>query len=142
MISIAFTGYEGRARTLSGRIRKFQRLVLVRDYLYTLLSVTRWTLIWAFFATFTNYFGGMFLAMLINKKGVKGKKFWRTVFIITMAVPQFVSLLIMNQMFAYEGPVNQFLLNMGIIKEKINFWGVQSRARILIILINMWVGLT
>lgn len=142
MISIAFTGYEGASQNFVWTgFESFKRLVLVRDYLYTLLSVTRWTLIWAFFATFTNYFGGMFLAMLINKKGVKGKKFWRTVFIITMAVPQFVSLLIMNQMFAYEGPVNQFLLNMGIIKEKINFWGVQSRARILIILINMWVGI-
>jgi len=142
MISIAFTGYEGASQNFVWTgFQSFKNLVLVRDNLYTLLSVTRWTLIWAFFATFTNYFGGMFLAMLINKKGVKGKKFWRTVFIITMAVPQFVSLLIMNQMFAYDGPVNQFLLNLGLIKERINFWGVQTRARILIILINMWVGI-
>ena len=37
------------------------------------LSVLGWTLIWAFFATVTNYFGGIFLAVLINRKGIKGK---------------------------------------------------------------------
>ncbi|MDD4001052.1 MAG: sugar ABC transporter permease [Bacilli bacterium] len=142
MISIAFTGYQGASQSFRWTgFSSFQNLFLISDNLYTLLSVTRWTLIWAFFATFTNYFGGIFLALLINKKGLKGKKVWRTVFIITMAVPQFVSLLIMNQMFAYDGPVNQFLLNIGLINQNINFWGVQWRARVLIIIINMWVGI-
>ena len=34
-------------------------------------EILSWTLIWAFFATFTNYFLGMFVAMMINKKGIK-----------------------------------------------------------------------
>ncbi|MBQ1659560.1 MAG: sugar ABC transporter permease, partial [Clostridia bacterium] len=37
-----------------------------------------WTLIWAVFATFTNFIFGIILALLINKKGIKFKGFWRT----------------------------------------------------------------
>jgi arabinogalactan oligomer/maltooligosaccharide transport system permease protein len=142
MILIAFTGYQGSGQhfTWTG-LNVFKDLLLISDNLYTLLSVIEWTLIWAFFATFLNYFGGIFLASLINKKGIKGKKIWRTLFIITMATPQFVSLLIMNQMFASNGPVNQFLMNLGLIDLGINFWGDQTTARILIIVINMWIGI-
>ena len=32
-------------------------------------EILAWTLIWAFFATFSNYFLGMLVAILINKKG-------------------------------------------------------------------------
>ncbi len=142
MILIAFTGYQGSGQHFSWQgFEVFRELLLISDNLYTLLSVVEWTLIWAFFATFTNYFGGILLATLINKKGVKGKKIWRTIFIITMATPQFVSLLIMNQMFAFNGPVNQFLMNAGIISTGINFWGNQLSARVLIIIVNMWVGI-
>ncbi|TVP95652.1 MAG: sugar ABC transporter permease [Acholeplasmatales bacterium] len=142
MISIAFTSYTGASLEFRWQgFEIFRRLIMIEDNLYTLVAVVRWTLIWAVLATFTNYFGGIMLSLLINKKGVRGKKVWRTIFIITMATPQFVSLLIMNQMFAYEGPVNQFLLNVGLINENINFWGNQLRARTLIIIVNMWVGI-
>ena len=142
MILIAFTGYQGSGQYFKWTgLSVFKDLLLITDNLYTLLSVIEWTLIWAFFATFTNYFGGIFLATLINKKGIKGKKIWRTLFIITMATPQFVSLLIMNQMFAFNGPVNQFLINLNLIDIGINFWGEQTSARILIIVINMWIGI-
>ena len=50
------------------------------------LRVLAWTFIWAFFATFTNYFLGMIIALLINKKGIKFKGLWRTLFVIAIAV--------------------------------------------------------
>ena len=59
-------------------------------------KILAWTLMWALIATFTNYFLGMVVALLINKKGIKLKKLWRTVLIFTIAVPQFVSLLLIN----------------------------------------------
>ena len=114
---------------------------------YTFLHILLWTVIWAFFATFTNYFGGMLLAMLINKKGIRLKKFWRTVFVITIAVPQFVSLLIMSLMlFSADGVDTQ---NVGIITswiEKLpgdfffNFSNNALHTRIGVIIVNMWIG--
>ncbi len=46
----------------------------------TFWSVLAWTLVWAFFATFTNYIFGMIVSLLINRKGTRGKAFWRFCF--------------------------------------------------------------
>lgn len=104
-------------------------------------EILAWTLIWAFFATFTNYFLGMFVAIMINKKGIKIKKFWRTILVMTIAVPQFISLLYISNMFADNGIVNAALINLGIIKNPISFWGDGTLAKIMVIVINIWVGI-
>ena len=109
--------------------------------------VLGWTFIWAIFATFTCYFGGILLALLINKKGVKLKKFWRTVFILTIAIPQFISLLTMRNLLDVNGPLNKVLMDWGWISKEINFLGLGADytgstllPKIMIIIINIWVG--
>ena len=104
-------------------------------------EVLTWTLIWAFFATFTNYFLGMFVAMMINKKGIRLKKLWRTVLVLTIAIPQFISLLFVSQMFAKNGIANGVLKYLGVIKDDIDWWADATRARILVIVINIWIGI-
>ena len=79
----------------------------------TFWSVLVWTLVWAFFATFTNYIFGMILAIMINRKDTKAKGFWRFCFVLSCAVPMFVSLLIMRTMLQPEGAVNVLLRNLG-----------------------------
>ena len=107
----------------------------------TFMKVLGWTMIWAFFATFLTYFGGMGLAILINKKGVKFKKLWRTILVMTIAIPQFVSLLYVSKMFNNDGIVNGFLMDLNIIAEPIKFWDNKDIARVTIILINCWIGM-
>ena len=107
----------------------------------TFMSVLGWTLVWAFFATFIDYFLGLLVAILINKKGIKYKKLWRTILVITIAVPQFVSLLYIYKMFANDGIVNAYLLKWGIIKNAIQFWVDPMLARITIIVVNIWIGI-
>lgn len=108
---------------------------------HTFLVLTEWTLIWAVFATFLNYIMGMVVALMINKKGIKLKALWRTLFVITVAVPQFVTLLVMNQMLQLDdGAINIILQNMGF--EQINFLnGSALTARITVIVVNLWVGI-
>ena len=104
-------------------------------------EILGWTLIWAFFATFSNYFLGMLVAIMINKKGIKIKKFWRTVLVLTIAIPQFISLKYVASMFAKNGIVNGFLLRTGIISEAIKFWESKNLARVMVIVINIWIGI-
>ena len=85
------------------------------------LPVLGWTFVWAIFATFSCYFGGILLAVLINKKGLKGKKVFRTVFILTIAIPQFISLLIMRNLLMCSGPINSMLQSLGLTKTPIDF---------------------
>ncbi len=103
--------------------------------------VLAWTLVWAFFATFLNYILGMILAMVINRKDTKGKGFWRFCFVLSIAVPQFVSLMIMNTMLQPNGAVNVILQNLGLISEPLPFFQNATWARVTIILINLWVGI-
>lgn len=103
------------------------------------LSVLSWTLIWAFFATFTNFFLGLLVAMLINKKGIKGKAFFRSAFVTAIAVPQFVTLLLMQKILDRNGILN-VVLGTNVL------WLTDTRfhaliPKISIILVNIWIGL-
>ena len=104
-------------------------------------QILLWTVVWAFFATFTNYILGMIVALLINKKGIRFKKLWRTVLIMTIAVPQFISLLLMSQMLGDTGIINRLLQNWGIINEYIPFLSDKSLAKVTVIVVNIWVGI-
>lgn len=109
--------------------------------------VLGWTVVWAIIATFSCYFGGILLALLINKKEVKFKKLWRTIFILTIALPQFISLLSVSKILMNAGPVNKLLVSIGILKENNTFEflsgeGVNANtARITILIVNMWLGI-
>lgn len=110
------------------------------------LPVLGWTFIWAIFATLTCYLGGIVLALLINKKGLKGKKLFRTVFIMTIAVPQFISLLAVRNILGEYGPINTLLMNLNLVKQPIGFLGLNPKdsellAKVMVIIINMWVGI-
>ena len=103
--------------------------------------VLQWTLIWAFFTTFLNFFAGTVMAMIINRPSTRLKGLWRTVLSLTIAVPQFVSLLIIRTMFKSEGAVNSLLMEWGLIEKALPFFTDATWARVTIIAINMWVGI-
>lgn len=107
----------------------------------TFWSVLGWTLIWAIFATFLNFFFGMILAIVINRKETHCKAFWRTCFVISIAVPQFVSLLVVRTMLQQQGAVNNLLLELGWIDNPLPFWTNSTWARVSVIVINCWIGI-
>ena len=155
MILVAFTNYDGTHNGYSNNLftwvglDNFNTMLNwsvktgsgAQSYAATFGEVLTWTLIWAFFATFTNYFLGMFVAMAINKKGIKLKKAWRTILVLTIAIPQFISLLYVSKMFAKNGILNGFLMDMGWIKQALPFWEDPTWARITVIIINIWIGI-
>ncbi len=109
----------------------------------TFLSLAEWTVIWAIFATFSNYILGMVVALMINKKGIKLKALWRTLFVVVVAVPQFVSLLLMAQILAENGgALNQLIEMITGNHTPIKFLnGTPLAARITVIIVNIWVGI-
>ena len=96
---------------------------------------------WAIFATFTNYIFGMLLALLINHKLVRLKKMWRTWFMIPIAIPQFVSLLLISRALEPSGAINVLLQELHITQTPIPFLTDPTLARITVIVINMWIGI-
>ena len=112
----------------------------------TFRRVLTWTLSWAFLATFTNYFLGMLLAMLINRRGIRLKKLYRTLFITAIAVPQFVSLLILSKMLdtgggalgSGGGIITQFIES--VFGYHLQFGLDIMTTRVCIVLVNLWLG--
>ncbi len=106
-------------------------------------DVLAWTLVWAFFATFLNFFLGTFMAMIIQRPSTRFKGLWRGILSLTIAVPQFVSLMIIRNMFKDNGAVNTVLQNMGILGQgEIYPWMTDATwARVLLIVVNLWVGI-
>ena len=153
MVLVAFTNYDGAHDGYANNLftwvglNNFNTMLSWsstgggQSYAATFGEVLAWTLIWAFFATFTNYFLGMFVAMAINKKGIHFKKVWRTILVLTIAIPQFISLLYVSKMFAKDGILNGFLLSMGWIDKALPFWEDPTWARITVILLNIWIGI-
>ena len=147
MITMAFTNYDvnhqppGNLFTWIG-LNNFKLLLMSNDALAkTFWPVLGWTIVWAVFATFTNYFGGMLLAILINKKEIKFKKLWRTIFVLTISIPSFIGLLVLRTMLNKSGIINIGLENMGFITEPLPFLTNATWARATVIIANMWLGI-
>ena len=147
MILMAFTNYDsehqppGNLFTWTG-LENFKTLLSSSEKLgATFWPVLGWTLIWGFAATFSCYFGGMFLAMLINSRGIRFKKFWRTVFVITMAIPAFISMLVVSTMLGERGILNVLLQQWGFAAKALPFWTDPTWARCSVIVVNMWIGI-
>lgn len=147
MICMAFTNYSKIDNHLMlfdwVGLENFKALFDANSILgSTFWSVLVWTLVWAFFATFTNYIFGMILAIVINRKDTKCKGFWRFCFVLSCAVPMFVSLLIMRTMLQPEGAINVLLRNLGWIAQDVSlpFFTDPTWARVTVIVVNIWVG--
>ena len=148
MICVAFTNYDDKHQAPTNLftwvgLDNFKNLFSfgTQGMGSTFFKVLAWTIVWAFFATFIDYFLGLAVAMLINKKEIKLKKLWRTILVMTIAVPQFVSLLYVMKMFANDGLINGYLLKWGVISSPIQFWVDPMLARITIIVVNIWIGI-
>ena len=148
MVLIAFTNYDyahmppGKLFDWVG-IKNFATMFSLSGggsgFAFVFLRVLVWTFIWAFFATFTNYFLGLLVALLIYKKGIKFKGLWRTLFVVAIAVPQFVTLLLMQKILDGDGILN------AILGTRI-LWLTDQRnlsllPRVMIILVNIWIGM-
>lgn len=146
MILMAFTNYDtdhqppGHLFSWVG-LENFRAILDASGKLgSTFLPILGWTLIWAVVACASCYFGGMFLAILINSKGIRFKKMWRAIFILAMAIPAFVSLLVINTMLGQYGIINVLLQNWGFTTGPLPFLTNATWARGTVIVVNLWLG--
>lgn len=117
---------------------------------YSFIRVLAWTLIWSLFATVTTFFGGVLLSLFLRNKRTRLPKLWRALFVVTIAVPQFVTLLLVRNFFANNGIANTILNNIGVTQllqdyglvtgNYIPFLSAPGWAHVMIILINIWIG--
>ncbi|MDQ0861263.1 carbohydrate ABC transporter permease [Bacillus sp. V2I10] len=144
-VMIAFTNYSGpnhlppKALVDWVGFDTFLNLFQLKTWSTTFYGVFGWTVVWAILSTATTFFLGLIFAVLINHKGIKLKRLWRSIYILPWAIPQFVSILIMRNIFNGEfGPLNQYLKALGL--EAIPWLSDPMWAKVTLVTVNMWFG--
>lgn len=103
--------------------------------------VVLWTLLWAVLATFTCYFGGMLIAVLLNESKLRIAPVFRGIFVLSYAVPAVVSMLVWkNLLNGTFGTVNRTLMHFGLIDHAIPWLSDVWLARFTTVAINLWAG--
>lgn len=145
MIFVAFTNYGGdivppKLVDWTG-FQSFIQLFTLTTMAPTFGKIFVWNICWAVVATFVNYFGGLGLALLLNKKCVKGKLIWRAFPILAYAVPGFITLLGFKFMFSGAGPINQLIVSNG--GSEIMFLDKDAKwmARGIGLFVNAWISI-
>ena len=160
LIAVAFTNYDQKHMPPAALFtwvgfKNFQTLFtssITVTFGYAFRKILGWTLLWAVLATATTFLGGILLAKALVSKTTKLPGMWRVLFIIAIAVPQFVTLLLVRNFFADSGIVNticanagitDFLKRIGLVGEHLTYIPFLTNphwAKFMIVIINIWVG--
>ena len=160
LIAVAFTNYDQKHMPPAALFtwvgfKNFQTLFtssITVTFGYAFRKILGWTLLWAVLATATTFLGGILLAKALVSKTTKLPGMWRVLFIIAIAVPQFVTLLLVRNFFADSGIVNticanagitDFLKRIGLVREHLTYIPFLTNphwAKFMIVIINIWVG--
>ena len=97
-----------------------------------------WTIIWTLVATTLAILLGFFLALLVNNDRIKGKKFFRTIYILPWAVPAFITIMFFSIMVAPGGVITEILNS--IFNSRIEIKNDTVLTRAALILIQGWLG--
>ncbi|ONI44979.1 hypothetical protein AN641_05240 [Candidatus Epulonipiscioides gigas] len=101
-------------------------------------AILSWTLIWTIVATSFAILLGFGLALITNNDRIKGKGFFRGVFILPWAIPAFITIMFFSIMFARQGILTQ-ILN-AITGLTLDIKNNPMQTRIVIILLQGWLG--
>lgn len=144
MILIAFTNYGGDivppALVDWVGLENFKKILSLGQFAPTFFKIFGWNMLWATLSTAINYFAGLGLALLLNKKCVKGKAFWRAFPVLAYAIPGFITLLGFKFMFSYGGPINYYIQQSGA--GAVDFLGLDAKwtARLIGLAVNAWIS--
>ncbi len=144
MICIAFTNLGGDVvypKLADWSFSAWEKILNLGKIGSTFTKILGWNVVWAVVSTGLNFVVGLGMALLLNKKNVKGSKFWRAFPVLAYAIPGFISMLGFKYMFSQSGPINYYLDEAGLMRiffltndESAKWW-----ARGIGLFVNAWI---
>jgi arabinogalactan oligomer / maltooligosaccharide transport system permease protein len=98
------------------------------------------TIIWTVVNLTFHVVVGVFLALLLNQKDVKGKPLFRTLLILPWAIPQYIVALTWRGMFNYEYGSLNLMITKYLGLPAVEWLKSPTEAFIACILTNVWLG--
>jgi len=121
-------------------LKTFTEIFTVDIWRSTFLDVLAWTIVWTLVASTLQVGLGILLAVVVNQKEVRFKKFFRTILVLPWAVPGFVTILVFAGLFNDScGAFNhQILAAFGI--DPIPWMTNANWTKLALILMQGWLG--
>lgn len=101
-------------------------------------SILWWTIIWTVVATTLAIAVGFMLAIIANNERIKGKAFFRIVYLLPWAVPAFITIMFFSIMFSPQGVITTTLRD--VFHYSIEVKNDPTAARVVLILLQTWLG--
>ena len=117
-------------------LSNFTKIASSRNITTPFIRVFFWTIAWAGISVISSFAMGLALALIFNSSNLKGKYFYRTIFILPYAIPGFVSILM------WQGFLNE---DFGVINKFFNVhipWITSSgvMAKVSVLVVNLWLS--
>jgi arabinogalactan oligomer/maltooligosaccharide transport system permease protein len=119
-------------------LRNFERIIAQANR--ALLPVFTWNVAFAFLTVLINTTFGVFIAVLLNNPDLKLRNFYRTLLIVSWALPNIITIQVwrgfLNTNF---GAINRLLALLDL--PTFDWLGEPTAARAAVLLVNLWLGL-
>ncbi|MCI4127709.1 carbohydrate ABC transporter permease [Bacillus haynesii] len=121
-------------------LKTFSDIFTVDIWRSTFLDVLAWTIVWTLVASTLQVGLGILLAVVVNQKEVRFKKFFRTILVLPWAVPGFVTILVFAGLFndSFGAFNHQILAAFGI--DPIPWMTNANWTKLALILMQGWLG--
>lgn len=133
IFSMSFTD-QSSGGSFSG-LYNYLRLFKNPQFMKTVSNTLKWTLSTVVF----SFLLGCAYAMLIHRKGIKGKGFWRSMIFIAWIIPGVVKATAWKWLLTTDGGMaNHILESIGLIKEPIPWLTSPQFAMVSLIIVQVW----
>jgi len=121
-------------------LKTFAEIFTVDIWRSTFFDVLAWTVVWTLVASTVQVSIGIGLAVLVNQKEIRFKKFFRTILVLPWAVPGFVTILIFAGLFndSFGAINNDILAALGI--GPVPWMTDAGWSKLALILMQGWLG--
>ncbi|MCY9150868.1 carbohydrate ABC transporter permease [Bacillus haynesii] len=121
-------------------LKTFSEIFTVDIWRSTFLDVLAWTIVWTLVASTLQVGLGILLAVVVNQKEVRFKKFFRMILVLPWAVPGFVTILVFAGLFndSFGAFNHQILAAFGI--DPIPWMTNANWTKLALILMQGWLG--
>ena len=101
-------------------------------------KILKWTIIWTLGATTLGILIGFGLALILNNERIKGKAFFRSVYLLPWAVPAFITIIFFSILASPNGAITQMLQT--IFGESFSIKNDPFVSKVFLICIQAWLG--
>lgn len=125
-------------RTFIG-FKNFSQIFTDKKFSEPFIAIFIWTVVFSALTVFLTLAIGMFLAVLLNWESLRLRAAYRMILFLPYAVPGFISILVFKGMFRNSGEINMVLSSLFGMSQ-VNWLGDPLLSKVMILLVNCWLG--